>query len=65
MHAWFKNLIFSLIFADHEECDFLCSNKKCIDKDLICDKVDHCGDFSDEALYQGNNCFVAPSSKGV
>ncbi|CAD6208556.1 GSCOCG00012737001-RA-CDS, partial [Cotesia congregata] len=30
--------------------DFRCSlNEFCIDEDLVCDSVNHCGDGSDEA----------------
>ena len=28
----------------------MCDNTKCIDEDLACDGVDHCGDYSDETL---------------
>ncbi|KAK7478176.1 hypothetical protein BaRGS_00030537, partial [Batillaria attramentaria] len=28
---------------------FQCDNEKCIEETLVCDGVDNCGDFSDEA----------------
>ncbi|CAI9737812.1 low-density lipoprotein receptor-related 12-like [Octopus vulgaris] len=28
---------------------FRCNNNWCIDKDLICDRINHCGDYSDES----------------
>ena len=45
---------FCYIFSDfskYNSCgsSFLCDNKRCIDEDLTCDRVDHCGDYSDEA----------------
>lgn len=42
---------FSEDFSKYNSCgsSFLCDNKRCIDEDLTCDRVDHCGDYSDEA----------------
>ena len=47
-----KRILF--IFSDFKkfkECgsSFQCENNYCIDEDLVCDEVDHCGDYSDEA----------------
>ncbi|KAL3858959.1 hypothetical protein ACJMK2_009204, partial [Sinanodonta woodiana] len=38
-------------YGKYKSCgsSFLCDNKKCVDEDLLCDKVDHCGDYSDES----------------
>ena len=43
--------IFFSDFSKYNTCgsSFLCDNRRCIDEDLICDHVDHCGDYSDEA----------------
>ncbi|XP_064599439.1 abnormal cell migration protein 13-like [Liolophura sinensis] len=30
--------------------NFQCDNGLCIEKDLVCDRVDHCGDLSDESI---------------
>ncbi|CAG5118673.1 unnamed protein product, partial [Candidula unifasciata] len=35
---------------------FQCENKLCVDEALICDGVDHCGDFSDEAASGRARC---------
>ncbi|XP_046585111.1 uncharacterized protein LOC124292109 isoform X1 [Haliotis rubra] len=49
----FKFIItaFSKDFEKYKECgsSFQCENTWCIDEDLVCDEVDHCGDYSDEA----------------
>ena len=38
---------------------FQCDNHKCIEKDLTCDRVDHCGDYSDEAAEGPAECGVS------
>ena len=35
---------------------FKCTNNKCVDTDLLCDTIDHCGDFSDESPFGGAQC---------
>ncbi|KAL8612422.1 hypothetical protein ACOMHN_008407 [Nucella lapillus] len=35
---------------------FQCDNKKCIEETLVCDGVDNCGDFSDEAAEGRSKC---------
>ncbi|XP_063230746.1 uncharacterized protein LOC134535523 isoform X2 [Bacillus rossius redtenbacheri] len=37
------------VFPEHACEDFRCNSEFCIDTDLVCDQVDHCGDNSDEA----------------
>ncbi|XP_074646015.1 uncharacterized protein LOC141902267 [Tubulanus polymorphus] len=39
-------------YRKHKSCgnNFKCDNQWCIDEDLKCDNVDHCGDNSDEAV---------------
>lgn len=32
------------------------SNNKCIDRGLVCDSVDNCGDYSDERDSDGTTC---------
>ncbi|XP_072013216.1 neuropilin-1-like [Amphiura filiformis] len=34
--------------TDCQEGDFLCDNNRCINKSLVCDGYDHCGDETDE-----------------
>ncbi|CAH1779972.1 unnamed protein product, partial [Owenia fusiformis] len=38
------------------EGDFRCNNNRCINKQLMCDQVDHCGDYSDESTLTGAKC---------
>ncbi|XP_050399612.2 uncharacterized protein LOC126816865 [Patella vulgata] len=48
----FKFIItaFSEDYLKYETCgsQFQCDNKWCVDLDLVCDNIDHCGDYSDE-----------------
>ncbi|KAJ8884706.1 hypothetical protein PR048_016564 [Dryococelus australis] len=37
------------VFPEHACEDFRCNSEFCIDTDLVCDEVNHCGDNSDEA----------------
>ena len=48
----------SFYFSDDDYCSeqFICGNQKCIDRDLQCDSIDHCGDYSDESAFSGANC---------
>lgn len=46
-------IIWPLNFAEHACSTFRCTSKDvCIDPDLVCDGVNHCGDNSDEATCQ-------------
>jgi hypothetical protein len=47
-------------FKKYNSCGshFQCGNKFCIDEDLKCDNVDHCGDNSDEAMEGFAQCAV-------
>lgn len=47
-------------FKKYNSCGthFQCANKNCIDEDLKCDTVDHCGDNSDEAMEGFAQCGV-------
>lgn len=49
---------FSEDFSKYNSCgsSFLCDNHRCIDEDLTCDRVDHCGDYSDESAEGGAKC---------
>lgn len=38
---------------------FQCDNHKCIERGLTCDRVDHCGDYSDEAAEGPAECGVS------
>lgn len=51
---------FSEDFKKYNSCGthFQCANKNCIDEDLKCDTVDHCGDNSDEAMEGFAQCGV-------
>lgn len=40
---------------------FMCQNHRCIQKSLLCDQADDCGDNSDEQA----NCKIAPSKAGI
>ena len=49
------------VFADYDEtgaCQsgFACGKRRCIDSDLQCDGVDHCGDYSDEQAMGRAHC---------
>ncbi|XP_064640279.1 uncharacterized protein LOC135495495 [Lineus longissimus] len=58
----FKLIItaFSDDYKVHSSCgaNFQCDNTLCIDEDLKCDKIDHCGDYSDEASFSGASCDI-------
>ncbi|ELT99959.1 hypothetical protein CAPTEDRAFT_223728 [Capitella teleta] len=45
-------------YAETSSCGqrFECRNQKCIDHDLLCDRVDHCGDYSDEQPDSYSQC---------
>ena len=47
-------------FQKYNSCGthFQCANKNCIDDDLRCDTVNHCGDNSDEAMEGFAQCGV-------
>ncbi|KAK3086668.1 hypothetical protein FSP39_021658 [Pinctada imbricata] len=49
---------FSEDYKTYNTCgsSFMCDSTKCIDEDLTCDDVDHCGDYSDEALTGRAKC---------
>lgn len=38
---------------------FECDNHKCIENELKCDRVDHCGDYSDESAEGPAKCGVS------
>ncbi|XP_064599404.1 LOW QUALITY PROTEIN: neuropilin and tolloid-like protein 1 [Liolophura sinensis] len=48
--------VFAAVFnATNGQCPphyFLCHNDLCIDEELVCDDIDHCGDHSDESPAQ-------------
>lgn len=35
---------------------FRCKNDWCIDRDLVCDRINHCGDYSDESSEERSKC---------
>lgn len=35
---------------------FRCNNSRCVDRDLVCDGVDHCADESDESQHAPSYC---------
>ena len=37
---------------------FQCDSQRCIDPDLACDRIDHCGDYSDESAEGPAQCGV-------
>ncbi|KAI0207220.1 hypothetical protein LSAT2_008148 [Lamellibrachia satsuma] len=45
-------------YVEYNSCGsgFHCNNDKCINHELTCDNVDHCGDFSDELAVGAANC---------
>ena len=44
---WVKIFLISAM-CKSDTSMFTCNNARCIDKSLICDQVDHCGDNTDE-----------------
>jgi hypothetical protein len=72
MRAMFSQIclfqvLFSRLFrfhaADNQDASlcqqrFKCQNKKCIDRDLLCDRVNHCGDYTDEQPDSSSQCKV-------
>lgn len=55
---------FSEDFDKVQSCgsDFKCDNHKCIERDLTCDRIDHCGDYSDESANGPAECGVTHES---
>ncbi|OWF56878.1 uncharacterized protein LOC110446471 isoform X1 [Mizuhopecten yessoensis] len=51
-------------FKEHATCGsrFKCTNEWCVDEDLTCDSVDHCGDYSDESTEGTLKCGVKDES---
>ena len=56
LNMWFP--CFVAEYAKHNSCGsgFHCDNDKCINHELTCDNVDHCGDYSDELAVGAANC---------
>ncbi|XP_041376541.1 uncharacterized protein LOC121389015 [Gigantopelta aegis] len=65
----FKFIItaFSEDFKKFKKCgsSFQCENNYCIDEDLVCDDVDHCGDYSDEATDGRAKCHRNKDENGL
>lgn len=59
-HFLKPKFFFHTDFKKYNSCGthFQCANKNCIDEDLKCDTVDHCGDNSDEAMEGFAQCGV-------
>lgn len=59
----------SCVLSDYKKfnscgANFQCDNGLCIEKDLVCDRVDHCGDLSDESIDGKAACERVPLEEG-